>query len=314
MKYLILSLFLSYSLSFTQNLTYEYNRKFVYGLGDNVATELIFFNNTKKVPIIKKHYENTENVNNQTIVDFPFFVNKKKIKFQGEVFNKKYLIASGYTLDEKELELYKFFKTKDIYVIKKMDCNEYKAQIGNTKSYLKVYTTNLKDQIDYNPIRKELEKFVNCKLPIFENGEIVVEVAMLTLPDIYQPYLTFQKSENINLEFTFNKEQIEHLITRKKLKEPENLKIPSYCWVENHETKDDKVDENVGQFLQKMCEYYELYGFENVKDYSEFFKSEIIRLANKYQQYKNLNKTQISEFKRILNDYSNTNQTFLLKK
>ena len=309
MKYLIL-IFI-YNLSFTQNLTYDYNKKFIYSVGDNVATELLFFNTLKRVPIIKKHYENTENVNYQTIVDFPFFVNKKKIEFQGEVFNNKCIIASGYTLDKK-FEQYKFFKTKDIYVINKVDCSEYIAQIGNTKSYLKVYTTNLKDGIDYNPIANELETLINCKLPLFVKGEIIIEFAMFTLPDIYQPYLKFQKSENINLDYTFNKPQIEHLITRKELKEPENLKIPSYCWVENHETKDEKVDEKVGQFLQKMCDYYELFGYVNVKDFSEFFKSEINRLSSKYQSYENLNKLQISEFKRILNDYSKTNQTFLL--
>ncbi len=313
MKYFILGLILSFNFSFTQNLTFQYNKKLVYDIGDNVASQLLYFNSTKKVPIVKKHYEKNENTDNQTIIDFNFIVNKKQIEFQGEVFNNKCVIASGYTLNNKKLENYKFFKTKDIYVINKMDCNEYKAQIGNTKSYVKMYSSYLNDGIDYNPLKNELELLINCKLPLLVNGEIIVEVAFFTLPEAYIPYLKFQKSENINQEFTFNKPQIENLITRKELKETKNVEIPSYCWVENHETKDEKVNEKVGEFLQKMCDYYELFGFTNGSDYSQFFQNEIIRLANKYQEYNNLNKLQISEFKRILNDYSKTNQIYFKK-
>ncbi len=308
MKILYILVLLSH-LSFSQNLTYEYNKSFIYTIGNNVSAQSIVFNTAKKVPTISKNFENTESLTDNYIVEFPYHLNNKKYEFQGRAFNKKYLLASSFATNVKKLQHYNFFKTKDTYVIRKFDCQEYKAQINNTKSFLRVFTTNLKDGIDYNMVKNEVEQSLNLKLPVFEKGEIVIEVALFTLPENYEIYLKYQKSENINLEFVINKQQLEKTLGEKTNMEPIKENTPSYCLVETNQAKDETVGYKIDSFLQDMCEYFQTYGYENIEEYNTFFDQEIIRLTNKFRQYKILNKTQIEEFKSILIDYSKTNRT-----
>ncbi|WP_310555651.1 hypothetical protein [Flavobacterium sp.] len=311
MKFIaILFTFLITHLAYSQFVTYKNDTNFIYSVAGGTELFSIIYKSNSDSPVFKMQYSSDNNYSDSKFIDFNYTFDNKICSLQARVHNKKYLLMSSCQTFSPKIQIDNFKKTDDLFTIGKYTCNLYKAQVGDTKEYMALYTTNLNDGIDYNIPMQELQQVFSVKIPVLEKGEIVIEGGMLFENNTYWEIINYVKKETIDQEFVLEQNDLLDIYTtlvlnqKSKIVDKDHKLTPSFCLVQSHDDNDKLVDEKISDFLDDMCVYFENFGYSNYSNFCNDFDMEIESLSKKYKKYEILNTTQVVQFNKIAKEYS----------
>lgn len=311
-KLLLLSFLILANTTYCQFINYKYNMHILYKLGEEGELHSILYNNKEYAPIINKQYFVDETFTDNDDVDFSYSFKDKTHVVNGKMYNQKDVYIRGINTEEINFQAKNLQKTIDLYTIGNFDCNEYKKEIEDTKSYIVLYTTNLNDGVDYKMQMKEIEKLVGVEIPVLEKGEIVISVGIIMSNGNYWEMIKYIKTETVKQEMTLSQKNLTELyglmVLNIEIPEPSHFPAPSYCTVIGFdENTDELVKEKTEYFLNDMCTYFEEFGNYNNESFCLFFNNEIERQSKLFTKRKVLDTNQILKYKNELLKYSKTN-------
>lgn len=311
-KLLLLIILILANTMYCQFVNYKYNMHILYKLGEEGELHSILYNNKEYAPIMNKQYTPDQNFTDNDDVNFSYSFKGKTQIVNGKMYNQKDVIIRGISSSEINFQAKNLEKTTDLYTVHNFSCNEYKKEIEDTKSYIVLYTTNLKDGVDYNAQMKEVEKLVSVEIPVLEKGEIVISIGMNMSNGNYWEMIKYIKSESIKQEMTLSQKNLtelyELMLLDIEIPKPSQFPSPSYCTVIGFdENTDELVKEKTEYFLNDMCYYFEEFGKYNNQSFCQFFDNEIERQSKHLAKYEILDTKQILKYRNELLKYSKTN-------
>lgn len=300
------------SLCHAQIVKYHYDKEMIFLSDvDNESGISVRFNSKDKtVPVYSIGF-NSEKKSIRNTVNFYYSYRKNIYRMDGVLYNEKYVAANGFRTFSAASPVRYFKKVSDsLYNYKSYKNLEKRIANDKDGTEIELFVAQLNDNIDYSePALFYLSEHYGIS-PGLGKGEMVV----------YANYKfnagssagDFAEIKDISRDLYLNKNQIEALIDdkyREFMLQSQQAKTPAYCSVTVFgKNVDDKIAEELNDFIAHMCEYYDLWSNqEKFENFNTYFEAELKRRVDIYRRYGNLNDKQIKIYSEEISRLKNQN-------
>lgn len=315
--YVLLIFFTVSPLAFAQVVRLNLEKKLSFQYEDDEGSSVYYFSQESKLPVVYSQIEKGWNEDYYTTVFWNYDFKGKVYQLGGDIVNGKYFSSPSYSEVSKENRNYVL--SDELWTLTHHDdCKMMSLRI-DPRYETRFYFFNLNDGVDYSKVNNFIVQ--NFDNPAIQNfNEKLGKGWVLVYGEHY-----FDEESRVNFtgelidevdrnpqEFIYNQKEIE--LTLGGSEEEYKafslaMPYPVYCEVFG---LNDGVDEatyyEINSFFMDMCDYFNLFGRYDVKEFEKYFLREIDRRDAHFRNEGILNEKQLNTFRKELLEYKNSNQ------
>lgn len=309
-------LLMAQPLVYGQIMRFNLEQKLTYKSGGDERSNVFHFNSEGNSPVVRSLIDRSWSEDYYTTVFWNYEFNGKIYQLGGDIVNGKYFTNPSYSQTIEESRNYVL--SDELWTLEHhADCKMMSTRI-DPRYETRFYFFNLNDGVDYSKVNNFIvENFTSSSIKNI--NEKLGKGWVLVYGEHYldeEKRIGFMgelidETDKAPQEFIYNQKEIE-LILGGSEEEYKAFALatpyPVYCEVFGlNEGVDEKTYEEINTFFSDMCNYFNVFGRYDVKEFEKYFLNEIDRRDAHFRKEKLLTEKQLTTFRKELLEYKNFN-------
>lgn len=315
--YVLLIFLTAQPLLFGQIVRLNLDQKLTYKFEDDERSYVYYFSSEGSSPVVYSQINKSWRQDNYPTVFWNYDFKGKTYQLGGDIVNGKYFTNPSYSEASKESRNYVL--SDELWTLEHHDDCKMMSVRVDPRYETRFYFFNLNDGVDYSKVNNFIvQNFANPAIQNFNEklgkGWVLVYGEHFLDEETRIGFMgeLIDETDKTPQEFIYNQKEIEVTLGGSE-EEYEAFALampyPVYCEVFGlNEGVDEATYEEINTFFSDMCNYFNVFGRYDVKEFEQYFLNEIDRRDAHFRNEGILSEKQLSTFRKELLEYKNSNK------